>query len=67
MPNKGCPNKKEITKTAKNALAHLDKFEQAHPDLASDMNLKKVRKDLNEIEQDGHAAFGGLTGADGGT
>jgi hypothetical protein len=63
MSNNGCPNQREITKKANDGLKHLDKFEKAHPDLASDMNLKEVRKDLEDIEQDGHAAFGGLTGA----
>jgi hypothetical protein len=62
MPNNGCSHKHEITKTANDGLAHLGKFIKEHPDLASDMDLKKVREDLDEIAQDGHSAFGGLTG-----
>jgi hypothetical protein len=73
MPNK--TNKQKITKresnavkTAKNGLASLEKFIKAHPNLASDMDLQKVSKDLNKIVgQCGHSAFGGLTGPDGGT
>lgn len=63
MPNNGCPNQREITKKANDGLEHLAKFTKKYPDLASDMDLQKVGEDLDEIAQDGHSAFGGLTGA----
>ena len=53
MPN-DCPHQDDITKTANDGLAHLKKFKDANPNLASDMDLQKVSEDLAAIAMDNH-------------
>jgi len=58
MPNNqaDCPHHQDITNTANDARAHLKKFKDKNPDLALDMDLKKVDDDLASIAKDNHKA-----------
>jgi hypothetical protein len=58
MPNNqpDCPHQQDIKNKANDGRAHLQKFKDAHPDLASDMDLKKVDDHLDAIAKDNHKA-----------
>ena len=56
MPNNkpDCPGKPRVNALADKASKDLEKFTDAHPNLANDLNLKSAKDNLGRIPQDNH-------------